>query len=218
MAYIEYTALRGLVLTGFNVTGTDISAAAVDDSFNSTSTDLSGLLDGQSMYVSGYVDPANNSWMEVAADSTVNKILQNTNALVDEAAGPTVQILGYERAPGVAYKFSFGLSSLVESVRTKRQQSVSLSGVTETILNRNENWWTLTTTGIHRDRVAQFWEFIKSVSAGETFFFDPYGTVDAPGRILPVLLESINVQARPLGGGLAKDYFTFNLQFREPPI
>lgn len=80
MSVVTYTALREFEpsLNAFAKNGVDISAAATDDSFNSSSTVLSGLNTDEWVLVSGFANAANNGWFQVKSGSTSTKILQVT--------------------------------------------------------------------------------------------------------------------------------------------
>lgn len=78
MASLTYTALRELEKTGYLKTAVDISAAPADDSFNASSTNLSGLLTDQWVGVSGFVNASNNGTFQVQTNSTSGKIIQVT--------------------------------------------------------------------------------------------------------------------------------------------
>lgn len=81
MAVITYTALRRLEKTGYLKSGIDISAAPVDDSFNATTTVLTGLLNEQWVSVAGFANAANNGFFEVKGSSTAGKVLQVTPSM-----------------------------------------------------------------------------------------------------------------------------------------
>lgn len=71
------------------VTGTDISAINSDNSFNSTSTDLSVYAVGQTITVSG--DGSNNGNFTVSS-ATSTKVIVTGGTLADESAGDSVTI------------------------------------------------------------------------------------------------------------------------------
>ena len=78
MGYLTYTALRDLETTGYLKTGSDISAAIADDSFNASVISLSGLLADQWAKVAGFVNAANNGFFQAKSNSTSGKIIQTT--------------------------------------------------------------------------------------------------------------------------------------------
>lgn len=213
MSVITYTASRGIVATGFSVTGTDISAATSDDSFNATSTDISGMLDDEWVNVSGFATAANNGWFQVNGNSTTTKIIQDTANLTDEAAGESVTITGYYRGSGESYNLEFGAKARTISRKVFIDRAKSLSGVTETLRHRTEALWEISTTGIAKADVTQWWEFFRSVEAGESFTWDAEGTVASPDNPVSVILESDTIQQTPMG--MRDQYFTFTFQVRE---
>jgi hypothetical protein len=74
------------------ISAADIDASAVDDSFNSASSDFTDIVDGQWVKVAGYTDPANNGVFKVLTATAAKLIVQST--LVTEAAGPTITVGG----------------------------------------------------------------------------------------------------------------------------
>lgn len=78
MATITYTARRRLEKTGFKKIGVDISASPADDSFNASSTVLSGLLLDQWVQVAGFAAASNAGFFQLLANSTSGKITQVT--------------------------------------------------------------------------------------------------------------------------------------------
>jgi hypothetical protein len=80
--------------TAINISATDISAAAADDSFNSVTTDFTtkNISVGQWIKVSGFTTAANNGYFKVVSVAA-NKIVTN-GTLTDEVAGDTVVMSG----------------------------------------------------------------------------------------------------------------------------
>lgn len=104
MSAITYTALREIEPTGVSKTGTDISAAASDDSFNASSTVFTGFLADQWVLVSGFANAANNGWFQLSGNATAGKILQATPAMT------------HVRLPGVAGNYVSAPDSSANSV------------------------------------------------------------------------------------------------------
>jgi hypothetical protein len=79
---------------GADIAAPDISAAAADKSFNSTTTDYvaEGVAVGQRITTSGFANPANNGTWTVTTVS-VSKITVSESGIVDEAAGASVAIV-----------------------------------------------------------------------------------------------------------------------------
>lgn len=190
MTTIAYLAARKLEKTGYLKIGTDISAAASDDSFNATSTNLSGLLDNQWIKVSGFANAVNNGWFQVNGNSTTTKISQDTlTTLVTEAAGPSVTIVGYKRGLGQTYQLEFGAEVLDRSSDANSESNQPMADVApEVVLYREEALEQVRTTAIDQTTMNQFREFLSSVRAGESFTFDKYGTIASPSNPLTAVL------------------------------
>jgi hypothetical protein len=192
MASITYTALREIEPTGYSKTGTDISAAAADDSFNSASTSLLGLNDNEWVLVAGFVNAANNGWFQANGASTASKIAQDTTTnLVTEAAGPSISLVGYKRGYGQAYSIDFGVEVANRSSKVKRTSHQPIGGgLPEMIVYRSEAEIQVTTGIVDETNLKQWREFLASVEGGETFTFDRYGTAASPIEAKTAILES----------------------------
>lgn len=199
MSVITYSAKREIEKTGFFASGLDISADTVDDSYNSVSSDLSGVADDEWVNVAGFSDPANNGWFQANGTSTITKIIQDTADLVAEAAGNVVTVQGYKRGLGQAYEIEFGAERLDRRVDITRKQHRSIGGQTETLLHRNDVKWMCQTDILEQSDLPQWYEFIHSVEGGETFTFDPYGAVATPDESLPVILASQSIREVRVG-------------------
>lgn len=200
MSFISYTAKREIEKTAYLVTGTDISVAAIDDSFNSATTDLSGLLNDQWTEVIGFAGSENQGWFQANGNSTANKITQDTStALVDEAAGPPITIQGHLRGLDQQYSIDFTPRRLERRVNVKRKRNISIGGSVETILQRREVFWELNSGRLLEADLPQWREFLASVEVGESFTFDPYGTLAAPDAPFACLLESENYAEDRIG-------------------
>lgn len=77
---------------------------------------------------------------------------------------------------GSTYTIGFEAEQLDPSFQTKRTQSVSLGGATETTFQRTEERWQVKSTILEEEDVAEWREFLKSTAGGEGFTFDPYGS------------------------------------------
>jgi len=199
MPVITYTAKRKIVPLSptWSKTGSDISAATADDSYNSTSTDLSGLSTGNYVKVSGFSNSANNGWHKVAATSTGNKITVSEN-LVDEAGGGIITIQGYEHGPGESYTLEKGAEIDYER-RPVRDVQTALSGSSETMLRRTDRVWTINTVLLAQSELKYWLEFLASVEGGETFTLDPYGTQYTPDDPVSVILHGGGYRPRRAG-------------------
>ena len=180
MSAITYTAKRNIETNGFSASGTDISASTTDDSFNSASIDLSGGLDDEWILVAGFTETANNGWFQNNGVPTSTKIIQDTGNLTTEAVWDAITITGYKRGSGIAYSFDIKTSSRNRSVKSRKAVSESLSGVRETLFNNRIETWSIATPPLAPADMPQIREFIESTMGGETFTFDPYGTVAVP--------------------------------------
>ena len=70
MTVLTYTASDEPVVKTFNGSGVDISIASADNSFNSVTTDLSGMLAEEWIFVSGAAAADGNNWHQLDVDST----------------------------------------------------------------------------------------------------------------------------------------------------
>lgn len=191
MSTITYTAKREIEKLAYLKTGTDISAAAADDSFNATSTDLSGLLDDEWINVSGFVAAADNGWFQANGASTANKIAQDTStALVDEAAGPTITIQGHKRGLGQQYTLEFGAFLIDRSVKDDKVVHRAIGGgLPESIFRHSDVIWSFRTEVLAEALTVQWREFLASVKNTEPFTFDPFGTIAVPDAPVTVYLD-----------------------------
>jgi hypothetical protein len=203
MSKITYTALRGIEATGYSKVGTDISVASTDDSFNATSTVLTGLLNNEWLLSAGFLNSVNNGWFQASANSTSTKILQDTTAsLVTEAAGETVTLKGYKRGLDQVYTLEFSPSVLTRSAESINKSVRSLGGATETILHRRDVFWDINSGPISESALGQWREFLASVEGGEQFSFDPSGVHGAPAAAFPVMLDMDKYQEDRLSTSL----------------
>ncbi len=81
--------LRSSWPTTQNVSGTDISAAAADNSYNSSTSDLSVFAAGDYVTVAGFSTGGNNGVAKVVS-ATASKMVVSGLTLTIEAAGPSV--------------------------------------------------------------------------------------------------------------------------------
>lgn len=200
MSVVIYTAKREIEKLAYLKTGTDISAAAVDDSFNSVTTDLSGLLDDEWVEVIGLVDPANIGWFQANGASITTKITQDTSVdLVTEAAGPLVTIQGHVRGLDQQYSIEFTPRRLHRRVKVERNRSISIGGSAETILRRRDVFWDVNSGRLLEADLPQWREFLASIEGGESLTFDPYGTIALPDNPLVCELEQTDYGENRIG-------------------
>ncbi len=210
MGVFTYVAKRRLEKTAFSISAaTDVSADTTDDSFNSVTEDLSGLTNNQWVDVSGFTDAANNGFFKVSGSSTTTKITTDAALnLVTESAGNSISMQGYVRGSGQSYNLEIDLQQINLSEKSTKNVAESLSGVREILLHRETYYWDVTTLFITAAQLPQWQEFMSSVKAGETFSFDPYGTVASPDNVISVTLEG-EPRYRRIGAGLL-----YSLSFR----
>jgi hypothetical protein len=178
MTAITYDVKRRINPTGFSeLTKTDISFANSDSSINSTTTDLSGLLSGQWVEVTG--STANSGWHQLSADSSASKI-EVVTVITDESAGPSISIVGYYNGLGQTVSLETAAHQLDMSFQDDKNESTSLGGAREVILNKEEDFWTIVTDYITQAELPFWLQFFSSVKANESFSLDPYGTIAAP--------------------------------------
>lgn len=188
MPAITYTALRSITRTSFEtLVNTGISVTSTGSPNVSTFNDsaspgnLSGLLNAQWIYVAGFTTAVNNGWHQVSGTSSANGIVVTT-ILTAEAAGNSIEILGYLRGSEQSYSIDVRFTADDRQRQVTKIQSVALSGNTETLTQRREDFFNITsqvldTTATNYD---QFIEFLDSCESGETFDFDRVGSVATP--------------------------------------
>ena len=95
-------------------------------------------------------------------------------------------------AVGTTYAIDIDMSAIDRDPKTVRTRHQALSGIAETLFNRVDVSWNFVIAALDMDdvRLAYMREFIDSVSAGESFQIDPYGTVAAPVKVLTCELTS----------------------------
>jgi len=212
MTAITFSAKREIVPRALNVTGTDLSASSADNSFNSLTTDLSGLVSGDWVYVSGFVNATLNGWHPLSADSTSTKIIVSST-LVTEASGANVTIKGYEHGSGQSYNLETA-SWKVDPVRKPviAARNDALDGSRETLRHRADKFWLITTDVIHRDNLKYWEEFFASIEAGELFTLDPYGTISTPDNPVSVEIEEGSYTPKMVGNSVYHNQFTFRVR------
>lgn len=117
------------------------------------------------------------------------------------------------------YDFDLRCRAIDPDTDEKKNKSLSLSGAnSETIVLRRKKLRDITTaavTGTERDNMR---EFLESVSEGEAFEFDEFGSATTPDDPQSVELEGSYSESRTikLGDGGADDYFRykFNIRFK----
>jgi hypothetical protein len=210
MGAITYVAKREIEPTGYLKNGTDISAAAADDSFNSTSTDLTGLSDNQWLLVAGFANAANDGWFQANGNSALHKITQDTTSnLVTEAAGPLIHLTGYKRGYGQSYNLESSFERGERGVKFERSRQQPIGGgAPEVLLHRTEVTHKFLTDILTEGELAQWREFLASVAAGEIFTIDRYGTIASPVEPKQAMLDDDSYDEQRLGGQLYRIGFS----------
>lgn len=208
MTVFNYSAKRDIVATGFNVTGIDISISSIDNSLNSVTTDLSGLLAGQWVLVSGTA--VDDGWHQLDIDSTTNKI-KLLSTLTTELAGSSIQIIGYYHGLSAAYDLETDAHTLNPSKVTTNKSSESLSGIRETLHFKNIKYWDILTDYVDQATLPFWEEFFSSVAGNESFNIDLYGSIAAPDTSISVSLDG-DVSYTRLNGNTLLYQFSFKVR------
>jgi len=177
MTAINFTATKKNVPTGYSLGGTDLFLLASDNSINSTVTDLAGTAVGEWVYLQGTT--IDDGWYEVLLPSGANKIVLDA-AFTDDPAGPNMTMVGYYHEPGASLDIEIDPTVLDQSTDVVTRTSESLSGIKDTLLHRQVDYWNVTTGFITAAEMPYWLEFLASVAAGAQFIFDPYGSVAVP--------------------------------------
>jgi hypothetical protein len=229
MSVITYVAQREIEPTGYSKTGTDISVDATDDSFNvvgsPSGTNLTGLLNNEWAKISGFlVNAVNNGWFQASANSTSSKIAQDTTtSLLTEADGASIVIVGYKRGLGNSYQLEFYSETSDRSVKSERTVNQPMDNVAaEVVLYRQEVFIDLTVLGpdgalITEALMRQYREFLASVSAGELFIFDRYGTIASPVEPKNAQLSSDDYKEERIAGTGASGLYKLSFKVRLLP-
>lgn len=118
--FIKWALFSSGWSTAAAITGTDISAAASDNSINSTSTDLTTNISQYDwIKVSGFTGTtANNGYMKVTSVAT-NKLIVTGKTLVDDAAGESVTIEHDGNAKNETTLYSFSAEKKFQDLTDK---------------------------------------------------------------------------------------------------
>ena len=193
MTAINYIAKRNIVGAELSVLASDISIIASDDSFNSAGGDFIGLVSGDWIQVTG--SAVDDGWHQLSIDSTTGKIT-TTSTLTDESAGSAITINGYKHGDSIAYDLETESSLIDQSFISNTKRSESLSGIVETLLLNNIDYWSITTGYITELELPYWLEFFKSVSGGEAFTIDPYGSTAVEVAPVSCMIEGSPVITR----------------------
>jgi hypothetical protein len=154
----------GLVVTGDNLA---VATGSFDGDAGSTSVAL------------GFRAGSNDNYLYGTLKNVRLYKLQQANALLQQTTDPAVD---YARPVGTLATLEFKVEQVDRKVKVKRsEQQPSGGGAPEVMLERQEvTVDVLTEILSEASQVPQFREFFASVSAGELFTFDPYGTIAVP--------------------------------------
>jgi hypothetical protein len=207
MSAITYTAKRNFIKGSFSVGASDISADGTLDQYGSVSTDFSGLVVSDNIYVDGFDNAANNGWHIVSGSSSSTVIPVTASSLVTESAGNTITIQQYLHVEGESYDLEIGAATLDIFYDVVSAEATSQGGLRQSILQRIDEGWSFKSDFIHDDDLAAWREFTHSVAAKETFVFDPYGTIAIPDDPVSVIMDG-----KPKWARINRYYWT--LSFR----
>lgn len=139
--------------------------------------------------VSTVVAVTGETWT-ISSSGSPATLLQGA-ALVTEAAGPLVTLTGYKRGTGQQYTMETVLSRADRSNQVMRTVQKPMDDTApEVILFHEENLDDVQTTIIPESGLAQWREFLSSVSGGELFTYDKYGSIASPDNPLQAMLAS----------------------------
>lgn len=107
---------------------------------------------------------------------------------------------------GEEYSINIPLTQWDRSTRRVMDTSRALSGMGYTRLHRVDEFYSVATIPINSEtQIQRMREFLASVSGGEGFSIDPYGT----GEVFQCSLEDDPAESR-----IAMTYFSFSFQVR----
>lgn len=114
------------------------------------------------------------------------------------------------------YTIALRVNSLERGKKVRRSEQEALSGKSEALLWHNLKTFQATTAALRGGELEAVREFLESVSGGEPFAFDEFGSVGAPHNPINVLLVGNYSERRAVrqGDGGDKDYFRFSFSFR----
>ena len=86
--------------------------------------------------------------------------------------------------------YDFSVSAVDRQAKPKVGKQTSLSGWTETIRDRTDEMYKITTVPVLEADFDHFRQFLDSCDGGQYFTLDPYGTNAVPVQAMNVILES----------------------------
>ena len=95
------------------------------------------------------------------------------------------------------YEFEVDFGRWDREPKSEKAVARSLGGVTETIFHRQDVFYQISTIPVKSTAIDQMREFLDSVSGGETFIIDRFGTIGTPDNELSMILEGDYAEPRP---------------------
>jgi len=99
----------------------------------------------------------------------------------------------YYTQTGVEYSFDYNWSSMNRETKTIKSGNTALDGTVESIVDRDDDEWFITTGIIHRTdptanlRLSLYREFVFATRGSTIFTYDPYGTTAVPDEPISVI-------------------------------
>jgi len=196
---------------------------------STTITNASGSLSNASAVLNfgvdgGIANPLTNAnlslWRFGAYSLTAEQIsdIYNNEKILFETYEKYTQI-------GIDYNFDFSAVELTRSNSTIRNQSKALGGAVETLRHRDEILWNIQSEWIAKNSLTNIRRFLDSVLDGQTFTFDPYGTLTTSPQVVDkpvnaVLENNAYTENRAMVGAngtdtlLENDVFSLGFQVR----
>lgn len=109
------------------------------------------------------------------------------------------------------YSIDFDAQVLGKSYKTVKTTQKSLGGQSETMRIRRDAFWDVKTDLLSEADLDDWREFMASTDAGETFTFDPYGTIASPDDAVSVEREDESDGEDRVGDSL---YYTISFKVR----
>jgi len=111
----------------------------------------------------------------------------------------------------MSYNLETSAMDVTPSHSADMSSNITLDGTTESLLNRIDKSYSVSTGWIASSSVDAWWEFIDSVAAAETFTFDAVGTIAVPVNPIIVVLEG-KARCSHTAGGI---WYRFSFTVRE---
>lgn len=86
--------------------------------------------------------------------------------------------------------YDFEVSAVDRTTKPQTGKAVSLSGWTETVRDRTDELYKITTVPVLEADFDHFRQFLDSCDGGEQFTLDPYGTIAVPVQAMNCILET----------------------------